>query len=230
MFIRRFLENSFAKLIVVLGLAIVISCSSSVNSSVNMNRTENLISVELSPTTQKSETKIVQSQELISETSYTGKYTNPTFGYSVIIPSGLKGTTSPPPAPENGFIIKLSEKEDASLSVYGEYNSLFLKSLDEAYEQQINYLSSDSESLKQEEKKSFLLDKHPAIYFTVRYTDKKTGRARITSQVISKRKCLGEEPEIIYTINLDTSESRFAEDKAIMEQIIQSWKMLERCG
>lgn len=54
-------------------------------------------------------------------TSIEGTYRDPTLGYSIRIPSGLKGITGDPDGPERGIRIPLSS--DGKIVVFGEPNS-----------------------------------------------------------------------------------------------------------
>jgi hypothetical protein len=211
-------------------MALAISCTSIESASTNINKPENQISPRSSPTPQVLQTQSVEDPAPEIEPTYTGEYVNPTFGYKVMIPDGLKGKGSPEPQQQHGFVIELSPENKALLSVDGSYNALLWRSLDEAYNEEYKYRSKDATILEVKQKKKIGLDTHPAIWSIIRYADKKTGETRIESQILSMRNCSDEElANIIYKIYLDTPESRFTQDRVAMEQLLRSWKLLEKC-
>ncbi len=205
------------------GLPLLVSCACQVNKSLSVNQPPSSTVAQSSPT-------VAISDEKGKERIHEGKYTNRGFGFSIQIPEGYKGIGGLPETPQHGITISLSGDDESKLSIDGSFNSLFLSSLDEVYKQELEYINQDAASPELREKKKVSLDGYPAIYFTVRHVDKKTGKAKITSQLISMRKCGGGDSEVIYTVRLDTPESRLREDTELMRRILDSWKMLEECG
>ena len=234
MCIKNSSRSIFVKLtasVFFLGIAVNISCTSAGKHRATLSKSDDQSSpAPLKPTPEMSQVQPVESQGLALEPTYTGEYVNSRFGYRVVIPDGLKGKGSPRPQQQHGFVINLSDKDQAILSVDASYNALLWRSLDEAYNTLYSYIREDSKSLDIEKKEKLFLDMHPALWFTIQYVDKKSGAARVTSQIISMRDCPGEDAsQVLYTIEMNTLESRFEKDSMLMKQIFRSWKMLNKC-
>jgi hypothetical protein len=217
------------KSVLIIGMLLQSSCASSASDSVRVNKPPASTTVKSSQTPPV-KTANVEKEVAEDERIHVGRYTNHGFGFSVLIPEGYKGIGSLPGTPQHGISIQLSKEDEASLSIDGDHNSLFLRSLDEVYKLELEDISENAKSVELLEKKNILLDKHPGIYFTVQYVDKETGKVRVISQVKSMRKCGGGESEVIYTLRLDTIETRAEEDSVLMKRILESWKMLDNCG
>lgn len=210
----------------------VVSALSCAPSGRSLGGTDNLgkgAGADPSQTPQISGSNPAQDRAESRETVHESTYTNRTFGYKVSIPNGLRGVSPPPPLPQHGFVITLSKEDDARLSLDGSFDPLLWDSLEGAYKSSLASVGRDAESVVVEDKKSARLGNYPALSFTIKYSKKGEGKRRALSQIISKRKCPGEDPEIVYTVTLDTSEDRFLHDRVILEQILESWQMLENC-
>jgi hypothetical protein len=209
-------------------MAIMISCAPSAATYRGNNKPVDSVVVN-SGDSKPAESPSPQGKRSEEQVVHRGKYTNRGFGFSLTIPDGYEGIGSPPETPQHGIVILVSREGEAKLYIDASYNALSLSSLDEMYKNQIKFINDDAKSIRVGEKKSTHLSGHPAIEFTVKYVDKKTDESRITRQVVTTGMCPGEGAEIIYTINLDTPEPRFPDDERVMEQVLESWRMLDNC-
>lgn len=157
-----------------------------------------------------------------SEHIYSGLYQNNHFGYSVEIPAGLKGKSSPPPSPENGFVVFLGTHDSATVSVFAELRPFDANQKAIAEEVQRNYLEID-EGFHEVEKRTFLLGHSPAVRFDF------VSNTRSVTRIISLRRCPGLETEIMYSVEMTTNLNRGSESKRLFDSILASWQMTEDC-
>ena len=161
---------------------------------------------------------------------FRGQDENLVLGYSVRIPKGLRGRSAPPPQPQHGFVIALSQKPGAELSVDASYNALEWNTLSDAFNYYYQELLSKSGDVRILEKRNINWSGRRAIKFTLQYKNKGSRRDRIESSIISFRTCPGESAEIVYAIDLHTSLNRSRKDKALMKQVYTSMKLFPRCA
>lgn len=167
--------------------------------------------------------------DVSAEPIYKSEYRNEVFGFSVVIPDGLEGKGSAEPMPQHGFLITLSEEEEIIISIEGSYNAPLWSSLDEAFKA-ISSIDRPKDS-KLVGQGNSLLAGRPAKWFVIQYTSGKgIGSVRVKKQIITLRACPEPEVDVIYSLTLNTPETRFQEDNLILERLTQSWKDLEHCG
>jgi hypothetical protein len=144
-----------------------------------------------------------------------GRYTNFDYAFSVLVPAGMMGATSPAPNPQHGFGINLINPTTtfwtmqegmpgAYLFVDGSYNSAELASLEDAMQESLKFLNEQYGN-------SRLLSKTPT----------RLGGLRALRFVASYGK--SDEKMIVYSIELTTPASRYARDKSLVAQIQKSW-------
>jgi hypothetical protein len=152
-------------------------------------------------------------------------YSNYEYAYKVRIPSGLVALSSPPPLPQHGFGIIMSQSPKAYLWVDGSYNALMLKSLDADLDQEIQWLeeegATDIDVIRRE--KTYL-DKLSAVRLTVKYRSPAAEENRVQDLVVAFRTNKFDETEIVYTIGLIASESRYTKDSANFERLVKGWR------
>ena len=154
-----------------------------------------------------------------------GTYRNEGYGYSVTIPAGHYGLGSPSPLPQHGFTINLAVEDEAPhISVFAAYNSLFWASLDEAAdfdEAAIRPHSRDFAAFRAPTR----LGQLPALRVVARYTDTVTGRRVVEESILAFRD-EKDEAEIVYELHLRTEQSRYQQDRAILQMLLSSWQAL----
>lgn len=162
--------------------------------------------------------------------SHKGRYINRVYGYSVQVPEGYTGYSSPPPAPDHGLIIIPSGEgilPDAAatyISTDGSYNAAFHTSADEIVDERIGWRKEKAKDLTIIKRDSIQLGKLPAEYISMRFKDDH-GRVFIEDLTVALREIEGE-VGIFYTIGLSTTEDRYNQDKTIYDQVLESWKAI----
>jgi hypothetical protein len=169
-----------------------------------------------------------------------GQYVNPTYGYSVRLPDGVKALCSLPPSPQHGFLVdvgnELSQPSiadagsvgrswrdlEVGLWVDGSYNAAFHDSVDEAADASLTYLKAEHpEDLIILKWEHTTFNQLPAIHSCVQFRSSKTGEILITDE--TKALCPYDDMGIIYTINLTSRASRYREDEAVLKRILEGW-------
>lgn len=149
------------------------------------------------------------------------RYVNCNYGYSLTIPNGLVGRSSPPPAPQHGFGIVLSQDSQGYLWIDGSYNSLEWTSLDEMADEYIKWIKEDTQKIISIEKSSITLGGIPAIRLITRYTCQDA--MFVEDDILSIDKNGG----IAYTIGLSSSDNHYTEYKKILEDIVMTWTFID---
>lgn len=168
------------------------------------------------------ETNPTVAQAMDVEASYKDAYFNPNYGYSIVIPKGLTGTSSPPPAPQHGVRIVLSTQPETYIWADGTYNAAEYGSLGEAVDAELELLKKveiETEVLK---RVPMTLQNLQAVQLVVRYKNLTSGETMIQNLIIAIRN-RKEETGIIYELGLRTLEASYAEDNKIFEQMIRTW-------
>ena len=156
---------------------------------------------------------------------YRNRYSNYVYAYSVEIPQGLVGFSDPDPQPKHGIGITLSKQPKSYLWVDGSYNAAFLESLDAVVKQHLEWLADDGTDIEVLRREKTYLQKLPAMRLVARYKSLATGEVRVQDLVVAFRPYEGDERGIKYTIGLIAPESRYNEDAAILERIVNGWRM-----
>ena len=148
-------------------------------------------------------------------------YTNYVYGYFIAIPHGLVAYSDQSPQPLHGAGIIIAENPDSYLSVDGSYNAAGWESLDEAAKVNLEWLKKDFPNARLHKQKPSHLGGLPALRTVIKY--ERDGVNRKNETIFAFRKY--EQVGIAYTVSLDTTEERYAEDVVKFEAIINSWKL-----
>jgi hypothetical protein len=158
-----------------------------------------------------------------------GRYVNFDYAYSVLVPRGMMAAmNSTPPNPNHGFGIDLTHPTSTGwtmpkLSLWAD------ASYDSAeYGSPNAVIKSNLEWLRGKHTQVRLLSRYPAhlgslraVRFVISYVD--SGEAMIEDQIVAFRSQLGEESDIVYTIDLRTTSSRHQQDKRLVLEMQRSW-------
>ena len=166
--------------------------------------------------------------EADNDVSVTGRYTNFNYAYSVLVPRGMMGATSPAPMPQHGFGINLlnpassawtEEKgwPQAYLWVDGSYNALLLTSFEEVINEQLKWTRDDYSHVRLIGTAPTRLGRLPAVRFVMAYGN--SGEEMIEDQIVSFRR----ESDIIYSLSLRTPASRYDQDKRLIAEMQRTW-------
>jgi hypothetical protein len=158
-----------------------------------------------------------------SNSKFEGHYRNCNYAYSVTVPHGLTGYSSPPPNPQHGFGILLSKKPSVYLWVDGSANSLGWQSLDEAMQARIDGIKGLSTKIIETKKANTTLGGLPAVRFTVKYQCSNTVLTEDYFIAMDAKK------QIVYEIPLAAPETKYGEFKMILEKIADSWRQESPC-
>ena len=99
-----------------------------------------------------------------------GKYVNPNYGYSAVIPRGIPPFTSRPPLPNHGFGAHLSQKPESYLWANGSYNALGWGSLEEEVAFHTDSLKGEHGAVEAVGREQTRLSTLKALRVVVRYT------------------------------------------------------------
>lgn len=152
---------------------------------------------------------------------FTGAYYNPNYGYSVVIPKGLIGHDSAPPSPHHGFGIVLSWEPRAYVYVDGSYNSAEFESIEDVETQHLTWLKEESVKIVSVDHIVTDLGILKAKRFIARHTCPQISDTFIDDYIFAFSK----DKNILYTIALLTTESRYNKDKRVLEQLIKTWEL-----
>lgn len=152
-----------------------------------------------------------------------GLYRNPNYLYSFTIPAGMVCLSDPPPAPHHGCGIDLSEDPRAYVWADGSYNSLDRVSPDDAMRDNFDSLMKEGTEIVVLKRSSMSLDGLPAERLIVRYKHREDKESTVEDAVIALRH-LKDWGNMIYTLGLISTPSRFEEEKVVLESILASWK------
>ena len=179
---------------------------------------------------------IAQSQGRDSYIAVSELYSNYDYAYSMSLPSKIVGCRESSPAPNHGIGIDLSEKscrwmEHARNGIYpasyisidASYNALEWRSPDEAAEAHLGYLKNNvAKSASIVQRMPTKLSNLPALRFVIHYDVSEV--RKVEEFIVAFRKEKG--TQIVYTLNLITSVSRYDEDEKVLGELRQNWKLL----
>ena len=140
----------------------------------------------------------------------TGEYRNNAEGFAVRIPSGMRGLTGDQSGPERG--VKISLPSGASVTVYGEPNSLEYKTPTEGVRDSLSRQCHSGEATVSAARLGSL---HGA-----------KGRVICGDQIIEEMLAFRPGGGPIYWLRLETTESHAADDEAALEAIARGFKVI----
>ena len=143
--------------------------------------------------------------------SIEGTYRNSALGYSIKIPRGLKGVTGDQAGPERG--VRISLPSGGEIAVFGEPNSLEWKSPEEGVETELP--RSNCGSGQREVKPALVGRLNGAI-----------GNLICDNRVLTLFLVFRSHGGPIYWLRLETVRAHESEDKAILERIATSFRLV----
>jgi hypothetical protein len=159
-----------------------------------------------------------------------GRYKNYVYGYSVVIPEGMVGLGSTPPAPQHGFGIDLDNPRSTAwvrgtefpksyVYVDGSYNSLEWGRLDAAVNSNLNFLREKGRGVSVQVREETRLGRLPAVRVTAFY--EQDGVRMVSDEVVA----FDDEARssIVYTVSLSTPRSKYERDRPVLEALMESW-------
>lgn len=158
-----------------------------------------------------------------------GRYTNFDYAYSVLVPKGMMAAmNSKPPNPNHGFGIDLMHPTSTAwtipkVSLWADagYDSAEYRSPKAVIKNNLEWLRQKHNQVRLLSRSPARLGSLRAVRFIIAYEE--SGEAMIEDQVVGFRSQLGEESDIIYTIHLTTTGSRYNQDKQLVLEMQRSW-------
>ena len=149
-----------------------------------------------------------------------GVYHNVQYAYSIRIPQGMKIKTNPPPSPQHGFAILISNSPNRTIWVNADYNVLDWESLSEAGDFHIEDLQDKHGPIVEEKRYPSKLASLPAMILLTRQEGRDMAEPMISECVIALRKGKRTgESGIVYEISMETTEQYYSADHLIFETL-----------
>ena len=152
-----------------------------------------------------------------------GLYSNYDYGYSVSIPKGLSGFRAAAPAPNHGFGIALSENPKSFVWVDASYNAAFWKSFNDAIQAHMEHIKDRGVNVELVQKERTRIASLPAIRFIIEYNT--NSDERMVNEIILAFRTDPGGVGIVYTVELDSIQSRYRRDRNILAVIHRSWQL-----
>src|SRR6266404_2124068 len=157
-----------------------------------------------------------------------GRYVNFDYAYSVLVPRGMMAAmNSNPPNPNHGFGIDLMRPTSTAwtmpkLSLWADasYDSAEYGSPNVVIKNNLEWLREKHTQVRLLSRSPAHLGSLRAVRFVISYVD--SGEAMIEDQIVAFRGQLGEESDIVYTIDLTTTVSRHKQDKRLVLEMQRS--------
>ena len=140
----------------------------------------------------------------------TGQYRNNAVGFAVRIPNGMRGLTGDQSGPERG--VKISLPSGASVTVYGEPNSLEYKTAAEGIRESLSSYCHSGESTVSPARVGRL---HGA-----------KGRVVCGERIIEEMVTFRPGGDLIYWLRLETTNAHAVDDEAALETIANGFKVI----
>lgn len=161
-----------------------------------------------------------------SRYEYRGRYVNLAYGYSVRVPKGLIAYDGRDQAKHDGFGLALGEPPQSYIFVRGEYNSLEYDTPRQAATQDMEFLRQEGNKIESRTITESRLGTLDAVLLVVNYACPESADRYIKSSIIA----LSPDKRFIYTLELYSPASRSEGDRAVLDEIIKSWKMISGSG
>lgn len=161
-----------------------------------------------------------------SRYEYRGQYVNLAYEYSVRIPKGLTAYDGRDQARHDGFGLALGESPQSYIFVRGEPNSLEYDTARQAATRGIEYLRQDGKKIESEAITDSHLGTLDAALLVVNYTCPGSEERYTQSSIMA----LSPDKRFLYTLELYSSANRYGSDRAVLDELIKSWKMISGSG
>lgn len=155
-------------------------------------------------------------------TEFRGRYVNRPYRYSVVIPKGLTAYDVPDPANHHGFGIALGEVLQSFIFVEGEYNSAEYKTAREGARERIDLLRRDGGKIESQTISESHLGTLNAVRLELIYSCQGSADRYRLSSIFALSPSKG----VLYTLEIYSPADRYDSDRAVLDRIMKSWKML----
>ncbi len=158
-----------------------------------------------------------------NEITYKNRYQNMNYLYSIIIPDCLSCIGDPPPSPNHGCNIYLSDNHESYIWITANYNSVNRLSTSEELLCGMDNLVKNGMKITVLQRINFNFSKLQWERLAVSFRKGNNKKTIVEDTAVSFRSVDGY-GDIIYTVGLVTYRSRYESDKKIFESILKSWK------
>lgn len=167
-----------------------------------------------------------EEQEQNGSIKYENRYTNQEYLYSFEISDRLVCEGDPPPLPNHGCRINLSKTPESYIWVSGIYNSTdSISPIDELL-RSLKQVIRNKVEITILERSIFNLGSLPGERLAINL--RKDENESVVEPIVEDRvvafRTIENYGEIIYTVGLVTTKSRYERDKIIFEQVLKYWK------
>lgn len=157
-------------------------------------------------------------------TRFEKHYANVQYLYSVDLPPGLVAHGAA--GPDHGAGIVLSWEPRAYLNVDGTYDAIEWKTPRAAAKQLLAWKREESTAVLSHTQSPVRLGPLHAVRLVVRHRCAKLPDVYVDDDVVA----IDAKQGIVYQVSLTTTEPRYARDKALMDAMLASWRLLKDGG
>lgn len=151
-------------------------------------------------------------------------YANAQYLYSVDLPAGLVAHGAA--GPDHGVGIVLSWEPRAYLNVDGTYDAIEWKTPRAAAKQMLAWKREESTVVLSHSSRPGRLGPLRAVRLVVRHRCANLPDVYVDDDVVA----IDAKQGIVYQVSLTTTEPRYARDKALMDAMLASWRLLKDGG
>jgi hypothetical protein len=157
-----------------------------------------------------------------SRYEYRGRYVNLSYEYSVRIPKGFTAYDGRDETNHNGFVLGLGKAPQSVIFVSGEHNSMEYNTPREVAMEFVEWLRQDGKKIESETITESHLGTLDAVRLVVIYTCPGSADRHIKSSIIA----LSPDKGFLYELALYSPANRYERDRAALDQLIKSWKVI----
>lgn len=154
--------------------------------------------------------------------SYRGEYVNRAYEYAVMLPEGLTAYDGRDQANHEGFGLALGEPPQSFIFVRGEHNSLEYETPRDAATQMAEWMREEGKQVESATVSDTRLGELDAALLEVSYACPGSSDRHRRSSLMA----LGPDRRFLYTVELYSPAARYESDRAVLDEIINSWKTL----
>jgi hypothetical protein len=153
---------------------------------------------------------------------YSGRYENRAYGFSVLIPQGVKGYDEDDPLYQRGFGVILGPAPLGYIDVGAEVNSLEETDPRSAVERMLGYMRKDGKRLITTRTTGYRLDTLPGQRSVVFYLCPKGATEFVDDSTVA----ISPDGRFLFQIRLQTTAARYQRDRAVLEKMLSSRKFI----
>ena len=157
-----------------------------------------------------------------SRYEYRRRYVNLAYEYSVRIPKGLTAYDGRDEARHNGFALGLGNASQSVIFVSGDPNSMEYNTPRQVATRDVEFLRQQGKKIESDTITEWHLGTLDAVLLVVIYTCPGSENRHIKSSIMA----LSPDKRFLYELELYSPADRYESDRAVLDRIIKSWKMM----